>query len=377
MPLSFFFSLFFPHEKSNYDNLTIDDILRDVCDFLKFDDDASERLTQKAEVFFEEESLASPLALVQTVTEDMLKEAKLRVLWVYLKDLKRKMGISVDSSVVTKKPRDDPEEEDSPKKTKKKRRKAKKALTAEQMDAKKRLCLAEWTNHGNAEDTLEFSVDARKFRCLVCYDDDEDEDDDDDDGWLLLRGPSDVRRHCIGGTSSAKNDKTPKLSWHARRMEAKKEEDEDDKNVEGEDEEDLVSEESSRESRKRSRSAPEKKDVDAGHQMELPDALPTLTSREVQPDGSLWYGCKWDGRDEEAIPIIALVAHYGEAIVAPVVEYDATRDDVDFVIEKLVKKKGRKFLVRWKGYPNVFDTWEAKSALGEHADELIFGISGT
>ena len=151
-----------------------------MCSFLKFDDDASERLTQKAEVFFMDESLDSPLALVQTVTEDMLKEAKLRVLWAYMKDLKRKMGISV----VTKKPRDDPEEEDSPTKKKKKRRKAKKTLSAEQTDAKKRLCLAEWTKHGNAEDTLEFSDDAKKFRCMVCYD--EEEDDDDDDCVALL-----------------------------------------------------------------------------------------------------------------------------------------------------------------------------------------------
>jgi len=37
-------------------------------------------------------------------------------------------------------------------------------------------------------------------------------------------------------------------------------------------------------------------------------------------------------------------------------------DDL-FRVEKIVKRKGDKVLVRWKGWPNKYDTWIEKGAL--------------
>ena len=38
-------------------------------------------------------------------------------------------------------------------------------------------------------------------------------------------------------------------------------------------------------------------------------------------------------------------------------------DDDLFRIEKIVKRKGNKVLVRWKGWPDKYDTWLEKGAL--------------
>ena len=40
-------------------------------------------------------------------------------------------------------------------------------------------------------------------------------------------------------------------------------------------------------------------------------------------------------------------------------------DDDLFRIEKIVKRKGNKVLVRWKGWPVKYDTWLDKGALTE------------
>jgi len=37
-------------------------------------------------------------------------------------------------------------------------------------------------------------------------------------------------------------------------------------------------------------------------------------------------------------------------------------DDL-FRVEKIVKRKGDKVLVRWKGWPNKYDTWIEKGEL--------------
>ena len=40
-------------------------------------------------------------------------------------------------------------------------------------------------------------------------------------------------------------------------------------------------------------------------------------------------------------------------------------DDDLFRIEKIVERKGNKVLVRWKGWPDKYDTWLHKGALKE------------
>ena len=39
------------------------------------------------------------------------------------------------------------------------------------------------------------------------------------------------------------------------------------------------------------------------------------------------------------------------------------RDDGLFCVEKIVKQKGDKVLVRWKGWPDKYDSWIEKRAL--------------
>ena len=272
----------------------------------------------------------------------------------------------------------------------------------------------EWTKLGNAEDTLQFSNDVRRFRCLVCYDEEEEEAD-----WLLLRGASDIRRHCIGGTSSVKNDKTPKMSLHARR--AKELEDEEEqvlparesrkrsrgatekkkkkkkKNKQGkrekssveheQDEEEVEVEESLvkpkplRESReysreqRRGKTPPEPKSS-------LPKALPKLVARV---DGDpVQYECQWGQRRQKALHSIAsLVEHYGDSIVKRVNTFDSLHD-VAFVAERIVDKRSGHFLVHWRGYPDEFETWEradeecweAGDKDGEHKRQLIEEFEG-
>jgi len=40
-------------------------------------------------------------------------------------------------------------------------------------------------------------------------------------------------------------------------------------------------------------------------------------------------------------------------------------DDDLFRIEKIVKRKGNKVLVQWKGWPDKYDTWLDKGAFKE------------
>ena len=110
---------------------------------------------------------------------------------------------------------------------------------------------------------------------------------------------------------------------------------------------------------------------------ELPDSLPTeFTGRELQPDATLAYWCKWGSRAAAVkVPLHALVTRYGVAIRQPIVAYD-TRSKVEYSVEKVLKKrkKDSRYLVRWEGYPELFDTWENRTALGADADAFIEAI---
>ena len=43
--------------------------------------------------------------------------------------------------------------------------------------------------------------------------------------------------------------------------------------------------------------------------------------------------------------------------------WDGTEDDDLFRIDKIVKRKGDKVLVRWKGWPAKYDTWLNKKVV--------------
>lgn len=72
-------------------DLTLQEFLDEVCNLLKYDDTWAEKLNEKANAFFEEHLIGSTLAMLQTVTETMLVQANLRVLWVYIRDLQEKV----------------------------------------------------------------------------------------------------------------------------------------------------------------------------------------------------------------------------------------------------------------------------------------------
>jgi hypothetical protein len=208
-------------KKSALSDQSLDELLADVCGFLKYEDEHAEKLKAKAIAFFDEETLYTTRAVLQSVIEALLEKAKLRVLWPYIKDLQEKVlyfffffffflpwiphslifffsqtGLAPVS--------------DEPKKVKRER---KVELTAEQLAKRKKECVAEWVKHGNSEDTLLFSDDGLKFACSICHEGDEVE-------WHLLRGPSDIERHCKGGANT-------KETRHAKKLKNMDEDDED------------------------------------------------------------------------------------------------------------------------------------------------------
>jgi len=136
----------------------LDDFLTEVCDFLHYyDEGATEKVKAKANDWFDEENLHSLIALLQVATEQMLMEAKLKFLWIYVKDLQGKSGYappviaSATAIAVAEKKKD------------------LKPLSADQLTKRKAACLEEWLKHeGNTEEMLEFSDDDNLFACTAC-----------------------------------------------------------------------------------------------------------------------------------------------------------------------------------------------------------------
>ena len=105
--------------------------------------------------------------------------------------------------------------------------------------------------------------------------------------------------------------------------------------------------------------------------MELPKTLPKLTGRDPNGDG-LAYECQWGREEPRFVAIEQLVEKYGERIKDLIETFDMGLD-VELDIEKVLnynQSKG-KYLVRWKGYPEMFATWQPKDDMGDGADELI------
>ncbi len=166
-----------------------------VCGLMKFDDEAKAvSFKEKVVTVLDEENIFSVSALIKTATESFLGDAKLRALWPYMEDLQeRKAQVAARGEKKEKAP-----------------------LSGEKLAKRKKQCIDEWKEHtNNIAKTLKISDDGLKFACTVCSAGGELK-------WQKLRGPSDVRRHCIGGASSTKNEKTPEESAHAKNMAKKK-----------------------------------------------------------------------------------------------------------------------------------------------------------
>jgi hypothetical protein len=181
---------------------SLDDVLEAICSHLKYDQGAAGTLCVRTSKWFEEESIFSLKALLQVCTEAVLGEAKLKVLWVYIKDLQGKTGLAPAvqaKEVLGKKEKREP-----------------KPLTEDRLVKRKAECYKEWKEHSGCKKTaLQISEDGLKFACTVCSTREELK-------WRQLRGPSDVRIHCIGGPTSKVGDKTPDRSKHAGNVEKQK-----------------------------------------------------------------------------------------------------------------------------------------------------------
>ena len=58
------------------------------------------------------------------------------------------------------------------------------------------------------------------------------------------------------------------------------------------------------------------------------------------------------------------VHHQGEEIIGTFYEKELQKiDQQEFRIEKVIKKKGNKLYVKWKGYDNSFNSWIDKKDL--------------
>ena len=326
--------------------------MADICRFLNFDEAASAKLKQKAAAFFADESLLSPLAVAQTVTLEMLDSAKLRVLWVYIEDLKVKMGCAT------------PCETESLTMSAKKA----KATSQDKLATRKEKLLNKWESLGNERETLVLSDALDHFRCTICT---------NTASWNALRGPSDLVRHCIGGPSSAKSTFTPKESQHARLIRIANSK---DINLKKRAREDFKRDKESVEQEDESRNVAPRPTATpmvvppTGTLMVVPNQLPTeILDRRVEPDGNLAYKCKFSGqRQLQFFALDRLVQKFGKRVV-DLVEFFDFENGVDLKIEKLLdqRQSDGRYLVRWDGYPSVFNSWEAYDNLGECADELV------
>ena len=377
---------------SNPASMPLDGFLADVCAFLELDEEARAAFTSHVKAFLRDNVILNMKMLLTSATEAFLREGKVLPLWPHVRSLQAATGLAHlgDAALAARDPV---------------------APNSERVSALE----DEWESLGNTKGSVTIAPDGRSFFCQLCRAD------------VLLSRPDSMSRHSHGprhrgkmdqkkdikagkrsseeeddegegeeeeenvsqkGKTKKKKEKKKKMAGTRSRKKSKKTEDDDNGGEEGEDgPHEVVKTEKKREksskkveprSRKKGKKREEDEEEDAGalEQLPLPDTLPSsFHGREVQPDGSLSYWCKWTGlADKRKIPIVALAARYGKAIVAPIMKYDSACH-VEFDIEKLLdKKKGGQYLVRWQGYPDVFDSWEGKAALGGNADELIAGL---
>jgi hypothetical protein len=198
----FLLCVFYSLPRRRLTEQSLDDVLSAICRHLKYDDVVTERLCKTAREWFEQENIFSLVALLQVCTEVLLSEAKLKPLWVYINDLQEKTGLA-------------------PVKKQKgqvgKKEKLSTPLSGDKLTKRKVECFKEWKEHsGCKKAALQISLDGLQFACTVCS-------TGEDLKWHRLKGPSDVRVHCIGGsTSKMDDDKKPEKSRHAKNVEQQK-----------------------------------------------------------------------------------------------------------------------------------------------------------
>lgn len=109
----------------------------------------------------------------------------------------------------------------------------------------------------------------------------------------------------------------------------------------------------------------------------LPNSLPKKILSRKWKDGAPWYRCRWRVRNrmvDDTVSISRLVREYGQLVVRLVERYDSA-NSVVLEVERVVARHGDEgFLVRWKGYPDLFDSITPRENLGSRADELIAKI---
>lgn len=194
-----FFSFHWPQTllkpSFSLDTEPLPSLLSQICRFLDFDASATQKLTTRANEFFEEQFFFTTKALLGSATEELLKQANLSVLWRYIQDLQRRTGIAPSATSAL-------------------------ALSSA-VSLNKALVdqyVSHWVGLGNPTDSV--VIQQHAFDCIICAKN------------CLLRSKGDLTRHSNGPSHQRALEKEKKKRSEKKRVVAIEEEDEVEEVVE-------------------------------------------------------------------------------------------------------------------------------------------------
>jgi hypothetical protein len=382
-------------------------ILTQICAFLEFDSVASEKLTTQANKFFGDNFFFTTKALLMCATDELLKSAGLMILWPFIKDLQDKTGIAPLKTKASAayllrsagpspspgpNPMPSPMSIPSPSQMASPKPIPTPPTLAKQTTQSSKMFKDRWIELGNVEDSI--IIHDKKFDCNLC------------NRTLMLRSKADLERHSNSAAhqalvvSRAKAKSTSKKETHTAfvgldeskrpKKSAKLATSLDDfidyDDIVDDDEEDVSDNEAEEDAN--DNEAEEECNEEEADEVVLfsqeETTLPVILGRhvlnadgfarfDVPEDATISYFVKDSNDAITCVPITQLLKSF-PAILNEITLFDI-RANVPQEVECIVRKRGKgravEYLVKWRGYPEVCNTWQKATDLGERKDELL------